>query len=309
MQHVPPDPDHALRTSAIARARELALMFNDIVPLGQLRSGFIHEGRRISFGSFQKGIHRAREQQGQGALTVTTAPPKPGRAAPYDDVVDMDTGAILYHYRSGSPEQSDNRALRAALELQAPLIYFWGIAPGQYQVVSPVFVTEDDPSSAMVMLEVGLPFADTRGEGLVSATDTRRYALSVVMRRYHQARFRRDVMHAYGGRCAVCALRESQLIDAAHIIRDPHPEGVPIVVNGIALCAIHHLAYDRNLLGINPRGVVHISDKLLRELDGPMLREGLQGFHEALISQPARQSDRPDPARLATRFEEFERAA
>ena len=141
MRIVPLDPDHALRTSAITRARELALMFNDIVPLAQLGSGFIHEGRRVSFGSFQKGIHRAREQRGPAALTLTTAPPKPGKPAPYDDVVDMDTGAILYHYRSGSPDQSDNRALRAARELQAPLIYFWGITPGQYQVVSPVFVT------------------------------------------------------------------------------------------------------------------------------------------------------------------------
>jgi putative restriction endonuclease len=303
------DPDHALRTSAIARARELSLVFNDIVPLAQLRGGFVHGGRRISFGSFQKGIHRAREQQGPAALTLTTAPPKPGRRAPYDDVVDMETGAILYHYRAGSPDQSDNRALRAALELQAPLIYFWGVAPGQYQVVAPVFVTEDEPSSAMVMLQVGLPFADTRGEGLVSAEDTRRYALSMVMRRYHQARFRRDVMLAYRSRCAVCALREAELIEAAHIIRDPDPEGLATVVNGIALCAIHHLAYDRNLLGIDPRGVVHISSRLLRETDGPMLQAGLQGFHALPISQPARDSERPDPVRLATRFEEFERVA
>jgi putative restriction endonuclease len=131
----------------------------------------------------------------------------------------------------------------------------------------------------------------------------------MVMRRYHQARFRRDVMRAYRGCCAVCALRESQVIDAAHIIRDPLPEGLPIVVNGIALCAIHHLAYDRNLLGIDPLGVVHISRKLLEEIDGPMLREGLQGFHHGTIRQPSRPAERPDPARLAARFEEFERAA
>jgi hypothetical protein len=71
-----------------------------------------------------------------------------------------------------------------------------------------------------------------------------------------------------GVRCAV--LRESQLLDAAHIIRDPHPEGLRIVVNGIALCAIHHLAYDRNLLGIDPLGVVHISRKLLHEIEMEM---------------------------------------
>jgi hypothetical protein len=56
-------------------------------------------------------------------------------------------------------------------------------------------------------------------------------------------------------------------------------EGVAAMVNGLALCAIHHLAVDRNLLDIDPDGLVHIADRLLRETDGPMLRTGLLGFH------------------------------
>jgi predicted restriction endonuclease len=39
------------------------------------------------------------------------------------------------------------------------------------------------------------------------------------------------------------------------------PEGIAAVVNGLALCAIHHLAFDRNLLGIDPGAVVHIADR------------------------------------------------
>jgi putative restriction endonuclease len=80
------------------------------------------------------------------------------------------------------------------------------------------------------------------------------------------------------------------------------------VVNGIAMCAIHHLAYDRNLMGIDPRGVVHIAERLLHEQDGPMLRSGLQGFHGAAILQPRRRSDRPDPDRLGVRYETFRAA-
>jgi putative restriction endonuclease len=53
----------------------------------------------------------------------------------------------------------------------------------------------------------------------------------------------------------------------------------------------------------------HIAGRLLREIDGPMLRTGLQGFHGAPISMPRLPADRPDPARLATRFERFTRAA
>jgi len=81
------------------------------------------------------------------------------------------------------------------------------------------------------------------------------------------------------------------------------------VVNGLALCAIHHLAYDRNLMGIDPEGVVHIDKRLLGERDGPMLREGLQGFHGAHILEPRQPQDRPEPARLAVRFERFSAAA
>jgi putative restriction endonuclease len=113
----------------------------------------------------------------------------------------------------------------------------------------------------------------------------------------------------YRNRCAICSLRERALVQAAHIVPDADPDGIAAVVNGLALCAIHHLAFDRNLLGIDPGGVVHIGDRLLREVDGPMLRTGLQGFHGEPIALPRRPEDRPDPVRLESRFERFLRAA
>ena len=97
-------------------------------------------------------------------------------------------------------------------------------------------------------------------------------------------------------------------MQAAHILPDVHPRSVAAVVNGIALCAIHHLAYDRNLLGIDPSGVVHIGRRLREEHDGPMLQAGLQGFHGERIYVPARREDRPDPERLAIRCATFEAA-
>ncbi|MEJ7717239.1 MAG: hypothetical protein WKF31_04460 [Thermoleophilaceae bacterium] len=71
------------------------------------------------------------------------------------------------------------------------------------------------------------------------------------------------------------------------------------------MCAIHHLAYDRNLMGIDPEGVVHIARRLRDERDGPMLREGLQGFHGGRIVLPRRLENRPDPVRLEQRFDRF----
>jgi len=306
---LPLDPDHALRVAALEKARELARVFDDVVPISVLREGFAFQGDRVSFGSFQRGIHRSRNQRGPAALTLMTAAPKQRRAAPYDDVFDEVTGSVIYHYRAGPSDQPDNRALRAARELMAPLIYFKGISPGQYMVISPVFVTQDDPAAGLVLLETGLPFKDTQGEGIVSSEDARRHEFGLVKRRYHQVRFRRDVLHAYGNRCAICSLREMELLEASHIVRDADEEGIAAVVNGLALCAIHHRAYDRNLMGIDPSGVVHISARLMREKDGPMLGNGIQHFQGAEILQPKQAPDRPDPDRLAARFAEFEAVA
>src|SRR3954447_12782690 len=79
---------------------------------------------------------------------------------------------------------------------------------------------------------------------------------------------------------SLCDLRKRSLVQAAHIA----PESIAAVVNGLALCAIHHLAFARNALGIDSDGVVHIAKRLLEETDGPMLRTGLR-------DSTARQSD------------------
>lgn len=200
---------------------------------------------------------------------------------------------------------ADNRALKEALRLGVPAIYFRGIAPGQYTPVAPVFLTRDDTVREVVALQAALPLADTTPAGLTSDELTRRYATHEAHIRLHQHRFRENVLRAYRTRCAVCTLREAPLLQAAHIIEDRDPRGAAAVVNGIALCAIHHLAYDRNLLGIAPDGVVHIASRLLAEIDGPMLRIGLQGFHGSAIQQPRDRRDRPDPVRLRARFELF----
>jgi putative restriction endonuclease len=298
------DPDLALRQAAVARARRLAQDYDDLVPRERLAEGFVFDGARVSFGSFQKGIHRAQIQRGPAALTLTTSVKDP-----YTDTFDQAGALFTYAYRAGPIDQSDNRALRAAFELQTPLVYFRGLAPGQYLVVAPMFVTADDPVTRTVVLEPGLPIQDMQSGGLVSGPEIRAYTTRETRIRLHQQRFKLDVMRAYRHRCAICALRERSLVQAAHIVPDVEPEGIAAVVNGLALCAIHHLAFDRNVLGIDPDGVVHIARRLLEESDGPMLRTGLQGFHGQRIAVPRRPEDRPDRVRLAARFDRFERAA
>ena len=229
----------------------------------------------------------------RAALSLVTAPPKERRDAPYEDEFDEATGTFTYHYRRPQSEStrarlsaaSDNRAMTEAMRLGVPLIYFRGIASGQSTPVAPTFLTRDDPVREVVAFQVALPVADTTPAGVTSDDVTRRYATQEAQVRLHQHYFRQRVLRAYRTRCAVCALREAPLLQAAHIIEDRDPRGSAAVINGIALCAIHHLAYDRNLLGIAPDGVVHIATRLLEEIDGPMLRVGLQGFHRSAITR------------------------
>ena len=92
--------------------------------------------------------------------------------------------------------------------------------------------------------------------------------------------------------------------------RDARPgTGRAGLQRGRASPRVAALAFDRNLLGIDPKGVVHIAGRLLREIDGPMLRTGLQGFHGGRIAVPRRPEERPDPHRLELRYERFVRAS
>jgi putative restriction endonuclease len=309
--------DRLLRLAAFDRVRELSRRYTDLVPLGVLKGGFQFNGQRISFGSFYSGIFRPAQLHGPAALALVTAPPKSGKPAPYEDTYDEARGRFTYRFRDARSDSSgalvqaeaDNLKLTEAHRLGVPVVYFRGIAPSQYTPLAPVFVTAIDRSSRTAALEVGLPMADTTPAGLVSDEIIRRYATREAAYRLHQHRFRRAVIQAYRTRCTVCSLREASLLEAAHIVEDRDQRGNATVVNGLALCAIHHLAYDRNLLGIDPDGVVHIHARLLDEIDGPMLKNGLQFFHGAHILQPARVEDRPDRERLAVRFESFRGAA
>jgi putative restriction endonuclease len=84
-------------------------------------------------------------------------------------------------------------------------------------------------------------------------------------------------------------------------------EGVPVVSNGLSLCTIHHRAYDQDLIGISPDRVVHVARRLLDDEDGPML-ELLKSFHRSELNVPAARTHRPDPDRLAQRFDRFRSA-
>src|SRR5204863_2996934 len=116
------------------------------------------------------------------------------------------------------------------------------------------------------------------------------------------ARFRINVLRAYRERCAICAPKEAQLVQTAHIVEDTSPEGIG--ARGQRDGTLRRsTTWPMTATCIDPSGVVHIAGRLLNEVDGPMLTTGLQGFHGKPIAVLRRPIDRPDPARLQTRID------
>lgn len=222
--------------------------------------------------------------------------------SPYGDETITADGIVRYAYQSR--DGGDNVKLRRAFEHKDPLVYLQGIRPGAFVAYYPVYIVADDQVARqfLVGLDETMRFF---GDPLHMTTDERRYAERMVRQRLHQPVFRARVMHAYVTTCAVCSLKHADLLDAAHIIADTDVNGLARVTNGIALCKIHHAAYDRNLLGITPDYEVRIDADLLNEIDGPMLRHGLQDMHGRPLSVPKRLADRPSQEALAARFVEF----
>ncbi|MHA6670222.1 HNH endonuclease [Homoserinimonas sp. A447] len=257
--------------------------------------GYHFGNERIPLLDTARGIRNPRDFD--STLTIMSSV-----KSPYGDETISADGIVRYAYQSR--DGGDNVKLRRAFEQKDPLVYLQGSRPGAFVAYYPVYIVADDQVSRqfLVGLDETMRFF---GDPLHMTTDERRYAERMVRQRLHQPVFRARVMHAYVTTCAVCSLKHADLLDAAHIIGDTDVNGLARVTNGIALCKIHHAAYDRNLLGITPDYEVRIDADLLNEIDGPMLRHGLQDMHGRPLTLPVKRADRPSQEALASRFAEF----
>jgi putative restriction endonuclease len=65
-----------------------------------------------------------------------------------------------------------------------------------------------------------------------------------------------------------------------------------VILNGLPLTKIHHVAFDAHLIGVD----------LITEFTSPISCSKLRGIAGTLIDRPNRIEDRPDRDRLAIRF-------
>ncbi|GAA5228428.1 HNH endonuclease [Paeniglutamicibacter antarcticus] len=299
--------DRRLRDEAIAW---LKLRTNDgAVPLTRSEiKDFSFDGDTFALQATQQGIRKPRQLE--AALSIQTVYRSPGQPRPYEDTMGSD-GLLRYMWRGEDPEIPDNMALRAALENDLPLIWFIGVgmAPAIFQAVCPVYIVSEEPDLKRFVLapfdeEAFLP--RVAGQDTVIQETVKRYLTRETKIRLHQPVFRSTVLRAYEDRCSVCNLGHRVLLDAAHIVPDSHELGIASVVNGLALCKIHHAAFDSSILGIRPDLVVQIRPDLLEEIDGPMLQYGLKERHgQKLMMLPNRKVEQPRADLLEIAYDRF----
>jgi putative restriction endonuclease len=297
--------DLRVRAAAFAFLEEQTTLHGEVLPYEVLAKGFEFDGVRVPLISRQ-GIFKPKVLPDM-PLTIKTVAPKDGRPPPYDDGLRPD-GLLDYRYRGTDPNHPENVGLRRAMHRQAPLIYLFGIVPGRYLPIWPVYVVGDDPRRLTFVVAVD-DHRFAAAELSDAATEIQRaYVTRVVVQRLHQRSFRERVLAAYREQCAMCRLRHAELLEAAHIIPDSE-EGKAIVSNGLALCKLHHAAFDRHILGVRPDLVVEVRRDILEEVDGPMLRYGLQQLHGSRIIVPRSADLRPRREFLEARYERFRKAS
>ena len=301
--------DTAVRLAAFEHVRLLRGLHHPL-PGRLLQAGFRLGGKQIHLVN-PRGIFKPRQMD--HVLSIRTPFPEPGKKVHYEDQLTAhrqifeNEEAVDYSFMGTDPSAAENQWLRTAFEKEIPVIYFLGVAPRHYEALMPTFIRGWDASSLNVKLVFGLP--DQDGPKVPQNGVERRYALRIVKQRLHQTTFREAVIAAYDGRCAVSGLPERQLLDAAHIVADKNELlGQPVVPNGMPLSKLHHAAFDRHLIGVDPDYRLHVSQRLLGKKDGPIL-EALKKLDGGRIRLPDYESHLPDRDRLAQRFDLFKAAA
>lgn len=137
-------------------------------------------------------------------------------------------------------------------------------------------------------------------EDLKTVPQDREVVINRVARRRRESSFRDRVLIAYGHACAMCHL-QLELVEGAHIIPVGVPGSTDETSNGLALCPLHHEAYDDGLIG-----VLHDYRIIANEAEFQRLRQAGRGGEEQRfraelkpqIVVPGVMADRPRPEHL-----------
>jgi hypothetical protein len=175
---------------------------------------------------------------------------------------DLSADGVIYHYprtqRSPNRDLSEVNSTKAAGELGLPVFVITYPTPNStVRAVHLGWVEGWDDASRLFLVS----FGDESPKTLLNAdqSDNAEFVLTEdvparsteSVARPGQRRFKFRVLQRYGPCCAVCDVRITELLDAAHIL-PKHRKGTDDPRNGLVLCALHHRAFDRRFFGIEP---------------------------------------------------------
>jgi hypothetical protein len=154
-------------------------------------------------------------------------------------------------------------------------------APQDWDPLSVSQVVEAARRYHSVPPELRVGAVDASAIGVGADSELRERAVREILRTVRDKRFTHEVRRAYAHRCCACDI-QLELIEAAHIDPVEDLASVDVVQNGLALCALHHLAYDGGLVVIAANGAISVDENRVKELKRMIRDGGLAGFRKNL---------------------------
>lgn len=180
-----------------------------------------------------------------------------GRLYPPKRVISLATGMPTSSFYGGEPSNSYLRALN-------------------FSIVSLRAASSDGESGpfnhelAKLEASQGVTYFDP-----ANLTDARERVLRDVVQRRGQAKFRKSLIQAYGGKCAITGCAVLEILEAAHIT--PYLGAATNAIgNGLLLRSDIHTLWDLGLIAVEPETLLvwvspNISDGYYRQLNGKSL--------------------------------------
>lgn len=230
----------------------------------------------------------------------------------YDDLLHWDEEGrwlLRYAYEGTDPDYFTNRALRQCMADGVPVAVVVQLKPkpdALYRVLGLAnVVSENRGSLSFTLAQVGTPSLRSAEKTLDVALPDESYeppsdvdARDKVMRsiavRRGQPKFRKTLLEAYGGACAVTGSTTTAVLEAAHIIAYKGPQ-TNHVRNGILLRADIHTLFDLGLLEIHP-------DSLVVSVHHTVSDPYYQQYQGRKLTVPLLTASRPDSEALRKRY-------